>query len=358
MKQNINSKKWGILLIVLFIIGLFSGGLINYIVDPFFHYHSPNDSFAYTLNGDYERYYNDGMERHFDYDAVIIGTSMTENFKTSLFDELFDCKSIKLPFTAATYKEIDGNLERAFSYNPDIKYVLRAIDYLKLTEDYDAMWTEITYPTYLYDNNLFNDVNYLLNKTVITEGSLPAIIDGIAGKESTSLDEYANWNDKFDFGKDALDKIYTRPDKNPDAFPFTEEIALNLNETLEKNILETVKNHPKTEFYFYFTPYSFYFFDQQNQYGMLNAYLLAEKQAIEKMLSYENIHLYSFFLNTDLIFNLDNYMDIHHYNGNISDEILYWIKNNEYEITKENYEEYCAKEWEIYLTCDYDKYFE
>ena len=44
-------------------------------VDPFFHFHKPVSSLSYPLVN--ERYQNDGIARHFDYDAVITGTSMT-----------------------------------------------------------------------------------------------------------------------------------------------------------------------------------------------------------------------------------------------------------------------------------------
>ena len=57
-------------------------------VDPFMHYHKPIISkFFYSL--DNQRSQNDGIIKYFDYDAIITGTSMIENFKTSEFDKLF-----------------------------------------------------------------------------------------------------------------------------------------------------------------------------------------------------------------------------------------------------------------------------
>ena len=54
-------------------------------VDPFFHYHSPRtDEFYYTL--DNQRSQNDGIVKHFDYQGIITGTSMVENFRTSEAD--------------------------------------------------------------------------------------------------------------------------------------------------------------------------------------------------------------------------------------------------------------------------------
>ena len=40
-------------------------------MDPYFHYHGPFSSFSYRLYE--ERYINDGISRHFNYDAIITG---------------------------------------------------------------------------------------------------------------------------------------------------------------------------------------------------------------------------------------------------------------------------------------------
>ena len=77
-------------------------GLCTAVIDPLFHYHRPLSFLSYPLHN--QRYQNDGILRHFDYDAIIIGTSMTENFKTSEFDRLWNLSSIKVPFNGGHYK--------------------------------------------------------------------------------------------------------------------------------------------------------------------------------------------------------------------------------------------------------------
>ena len=67
---------WGLIVVA----ALCALGFLVYRVDPFFHYHKPDTSrYYYTL--DNQRSQNDGIIRHFDYDAMIIGSSMTENFR-------------------------------------------------------------------------------------------------------------------------------------------------------------------------------------------------------------------------------------------------------------------------------------
>ena len=71
-------------------------------IDPLFHYHAPLEQYQYPLTE--ERYQNDGIVRHFTYDGIITGTSMTENFKTSEADALFDAHFIKVPLAGALHK--------------------------------------------------------------------------------------------------------------------------------------------------------------------------------------------------------------------------------------------------------------
>lgn len=83
-------------------------GLVVVVVDPYFHYHKPFSFLSYRLYE--ERYTNDGISRHFDFDAMITGTSMAQNFKPSEMDELFGTNAVKETFSGAGYQELSENL--------------------------------------------------------------------------------------------------------------------------------------------------------------------------------------------------------------------------------------------------------
>ena len=64
------------------------------VIDPAFQYHMPFGNIKAVYSN--ERYQNSGMTKHFEYDSVIVGSSVTSNFRVSWFNELFDCKTLKL----------------------------------------------------------------------------------------------------------------------------------------------------------------------------------------------------------------------------------------------------------------------
>lgn len=345
-------KKFFSLLILGIIFVLFIIMSVMIIVDPYFHYHKPLKILKYRLGN--ERYINDGIIRNFNYNGVITGTSMVENFKSSQFDKLFNVNSIKIPFAGASYKEINENLERALSRNKNIKIVLRSLDYEYLLSHVDTMRFN-NYPEYLYDDNYLNDYKYLLNKDIIIKGLGTVVYYTLKGKETTSFDEYSTWN--LGFGKEKVLSRYKREEKVNKKNTLSEEEKRIINENIQKNIISLSKNYPNVKFIYFITPYSIIYWDSINQQGNLEKQIMAEQYVIEKLIEIPNIELYSFYNNYDLITDLNNYKDFIHYISKINDQILEWIFKKEYIITKSNYKEYINKNLEFYKSYDYDKIF-
>lgn len=168
MEQQ-KARKWFQNCIMMLVVLLVLIVTVVVFVDPYFHYHKPIPFLSYRLYE--ERYINDGISRHFEYDTIITGTSMAQNFKPSEMDAIFGTKSVKEPFSGAGYRELSENLDRALQRNGELKTVLWAVDYNGLLREYD--WEKYEdYPEYLYDNNPFNDVAYVFNKAILYHGVL------------------------------------------------------------------------------------------------------------------------------------------------------------------------------------------
>ena len=78
------SKTFSLLSLFLTLALLLVAGVTVWIVDPFYQYHKPLADLQPLVNR--AEYQNVGMARHLDYDSVITGSSMTENFRASWFD--------------------------------------------------------------------------------------------------------------------------------------------------------------------------------------------------------------------------------------------------------------------------------
>ncbi len=352
-----SNKKWSILTLCI------TGGLLvclaafTAVIDPYFHYHKPLKSLAYPLNN--ERYQNDGILKHFDYDTIITGSSMAANFKTTDYERIFHTDAVKTVLHGATFREIGEMLSRAMKANDGIERVIWPLDYNRLLWEKDKMFQkEEEYPYYLYDNYLYNDVYYLLNKEVLKDASIGVLKYTKEGNKTTTFDEYGNWTQRYPQGKTYVDGSYKRWNRLDTVETMTQEDYEVLKENLEQNVLSVVRENPDVDFYLFFPPYSIYYWDSLHQEGLLEKQLTIEKAAIEQLLGYDNLHLFSFYNNTDLICNLDNYCDMLHYGEDINTQILQWMAEGEYLITEENYEEYCDFNREFYTGYDYDALFQ
>lgn len=320
-------------------------GLCTAVIDPLFHYHSPLPFLSYPLNN--QRYQNDGILRHFDYDAIILGTSMTENFKASEFDRLWNASAIKVPFNGGHYKEMDRAVRQGLKSNPKVNYVLRCLDYYFL-DDKDTMRTDVEYPEYLYNDNPLDDVRYLLNKEIFLDFTKPVIGRSLAGKPSDNFDAYSNWNAEYSFGKEAVLASYTCSDVLLPMEHATEEERERLKANLEQNVLRTAREYPQVTFYFFFPPYSICEWERFFYSGQLDKMRELEEVVIEELLPCENIQLFGFLDCYDITCNLDNYKDTTHYGEWINSQILQWIARGEHRLTRENYQDYLAKTREFY----------
>ncbi len=327
--------------------------VLYYIFDPYFHYHKPFSFVSYRLYD--ERYTNDGISRHFDYDAIITGTSMAQNFKTSEMDELFGVQSVKETFSGSGFQETSDNLRRALERNENLKTVVWSLEYNGMIRD--KGWTQYEgYPMYLYDENPWNDVSYVFNKSVLYHGVLVNMAMTVLGIPSTTMDDYSAWDKET--GYDYIMSNYDRWEEKADMIEgLTEEERIMVTANIKENFVELVKEYPDTTFYIFYTPYSIYYWDFLNQEGMMQMQFDAEQIATELLLECPNVRLFNFYDQYVVITNTDNYRDKEHYSPEINTKILEWMASGVGLVTKENYLERLEIEKEYYLNYDYESIF-
>lgn len=347
-----SAKKWNVIVIIglLAVLVLLSG--FTAYVDPFLHFSSGRDFLEYPLKD--ERYQNDGIARYYEYDSIITGTSMCQNFKCSEFNALWNAAAIKIASSGASYHESCETIGRALSRHDNIKNVLCSLDgnrlnYPPLYEEYDG------YPTYLYDDNPFNDVNYLLNKEVLPK-AVAVLNYTRSGQKTTTMDEYGRWNQYASFGRESVLASFTLLDESDEALVLTEEDLQQIRENVNTNFVELAEAHPDTTFYLFFPPYSICYWEAMVRTKQLNAQLEAQRTAVELLLTAPNIQVYDFSDRLDITGNLDNYTDTLHYGEWINSEILQMIAAGEGRLTGDHFMEYYDAVEKMYSEYDYTQY--
>lgn len=347
-------KSFFITSLSLLLILLVAFSAVTAIVDPFFHYHAPLDSLAYPINN--QRYQNDGILRNFDYDSIITGTSMTENFSASQWNILFDAKTVKVSLSGSYLKESTDRLDTAFSCNNHIKYVVRSLDFYSIVASKDTV-SDFDYPAHLYDNNIFNDVKYVLNKSVFFNRTWQVFSDTSDGKTTSDFDDAFNWSNYFSYGKQPILERYHRCEKSSIVRTSFDDQKQTIRENIEQNVIRLAIDHPETEFYLFYPPYSIVTWDSWNQQGNLPRNIEIMRYVSELLLEYDNIHVYSFNDDFNTICNLNNYKDLEHYGDWINKEILDNMKNKKGLITAENIHSHFDSLMNFYSNYNYDAIF-
>lgn len=286
-----------------------------------------------------ERYQNPGILKNFDYNTIITGSSMTENFRVSWFNDE-ETKTVKVPYSGAYSKDINNVFKMAFATH-DIKTVYYGIDIFQIF-NISASKTRSALPEYLYDNNIFNDVEYVFNKDIFYKYTLPNIIDN----EKQDNDLAYNWNERFKFGKEYVLKDYEKisPSKQMPSDYYLQNYSQNM-----ANITEYIEKYPNTKFVIFFPPYSILYYEDK-----IDATIETTEKVVKDLLEYDNVELYYFPNEKSIITNLENYKDYTHY----SEKINYYMyecmcKTGKHKITKQNYEEEINKLYDIISQYDY-----
>lgn len=342
-------KDFLYLIMYLMIGGILLAGFI-FCVDPFYHYH--RSWFGLPTVMENAVYQTPGAIKHFSYDSVILGTSMTENFHASWFEEM-GWETAKFSYSGARTDDLKALLELLYGRAESPAHIVIDINTYQLTEPANSSFGER--PEYLYDNSILTDVYYLYNFDVVLE-SLRRVADGIRGIES-NLDDAYTWEDEFYFGKsqvfDSARQIKQQLLEEGTRTVDLEEMLLRCDENLD-NIIPFIEAHPETRFYFFYPPYSILYWEQEILKGDLEEMLTVYAHSISRLLVYENVSVYYFQDEFEIISNLDNYRDVGHHRPEYNRYIYECIRDGKKLVTKENLREYIENVYQYVIAFDYD----
>lgn len=331
MEKNMNTDQKFIRSFFIRTLILLAAVITTVIVfDPFYQYHKPLPGLKAVLTD--KEYQCIGTLRTFDYDALIVGSSVCENYNNKWFDDAFGCTAIKAIRSYGATADLSYFLDNAYAER-EIQYVFYNIDPSSLSASTEPTFVSTGCPMYLYDKNRLNDYPYVLNKDVLME-KIPYMLafSFIGDYDEGNSYNWAQW--KY-FGQDMAMGMYTRL---PSVKKMQPETANSAN--LAGNIAlltAQVEAHPETTFKFFFSPYSMLWWDNAFRTGERDAVIYNEKQAVKALLQYDNAEIYFYQDDREIITNLDLYMDMVHFSKDINYYVFDKLAKGEDRLTEDNY---------------------
>ena len=332
-QKKMQPKRWLGGFLGIFLAGLAGCMALVIWVDPFFQYHKPLAWFPYLVDNQVNQ--NPGLAKHMDYDGILIGSSMTASFNTDWFEELMGMKTQKLSYNGSYPKDLSNIMQLVFDAKGDqVKAVYMAVDQSTFSADPEE--TKFPVTDYLYDDNVFNDVPYLLNKDVLLDYILRPLADR---KDASDWAELYKpwWTDEYYNKANVLMYYEAAEEKQEEEALAADYFKDAVEENLQKNILPYIEAHPETEFYIFYPPYSILFWNDVTREKELEAVIGRLEYMTERLLNYENVHVFNFLGKEDIICNLNNYADYMHYHKNVCRYITECFATGENELHPENY---------------------
>lgn len=257
------------------------------------------------------RYQNPGIARNFDYDSLLLGTSVSANFKTSQFDEAFSAETAKIIYLDGHFSEFKRVMDIARETH-DVKQVFWGIDSNILLRNDDEF--DIEMPEFMYHSGFSEDMQYLFNKDIFMLNTMNVLGKTISGGGDT-LDSAYSWGEDQEWSTNKALRAYNRAEPQ---IELKNDIFLDdMNENIDI-VTEIIEDSPETEFYLFMPPYSVLFWDNAIRQGIHEAILNAQEQALTRLAAYDNVHLFYFMNDAKTITNLDNYTDSVHYSPAIN----------------------------------------
>ena len=342
------SKKWTITMLSVIVLSLVVFAGIMYWMDPLLHYGAENDTITYYEYG--EMYSNPGIAKHYTYDAVMVGTSMIENTDVDLCDELFGCNMVRLPYSGGTTFNMKTIMDVCFASGNDIKTVFWELDEFQIF----GSATEPRYPLpeYLYRMDHKEDLSYLLNLDIFYHYSMNNILGMMQGEAQPA--ERRGKTLTGTFSAEATLAGYSRPDQSANIHSFYNS---TLPQTVDANLCNLdalIQAHPETDFVFFMPPFSVLYWDRELRNGTFESTMDGVQYALEHLLTYENVCIYFYQGEEEIITNLDNYKDYSHYGPWINDLITQYISEGRNQVTKDNLEQLIGDIKKIIYSFDFE----
>ncbi|MBQ8783673.1 MAG: hypothetical protein IJZ57_07885 [Clostridia bacterium] len=315
-------KKWAISTISFSLVLLLILSSITFIVDPLYQYrYDKNDK--YYLNPQFSCA---GLIKNYNYDSIMLGSSMTQNFDPDLFKEKMGLDLLKVNIGGMTVPETCFYL-KYINEHSSCKKVFVSVDLQRFAIHPDN--AEFNIPEHLI-NGYSDDYRYLLSSEVYTR-FLPVdlIIKGMEAlditvpsfiKSSTDIDEIGAWHSDFSIGENAVLKSLEKRGYGVSKIEADGvETPVNANVDLLFSTISELNNN--TEYVLFFPPYSSLYWIYAKDNGHFDAFCDAKEKIVTLAQQYQNVSVYDF-QSFELTTDLDNYRDISHYSKEINDYLV------------------------------------
>lgn len=307
---------------------------INYAIDPWQYFRKAPYQPELSANA---RYQNPGLARYYDYDSIVLGSSQTANFYPAALRDALGFEAIRLAIAGGTPYEQRLLLDMAVRRGT-LKHVLWGIDVENFGGPVDRVYSGTgPFPWHMYDHAPWSVARYLVNgenlrasMRILRDLRQRLAVDGV-----DALESLGTWDKVGKFGRGQVIASYLNAPQISGAESMNGDAELDgMKKSFAANVLAPIDAAPNIDFVVFLPPVS-----------ILNWKAIRERHptTYEPLMQFaahvrrelvvrDNVRLFDFQDLTEITFDLDRYMDLRHYAGDVNRYIVDSIAANRHRV--------------------------
>ncbi|CAJ99973.1 hypothetical protein [Helicobacter acinonychis] len=341
------------LIIVSFCLSLFIGvGLFNYAIDPFLYFRKAKYPIDWHERVGGSLLPFEGVVKHYSYDSLLIGSSISLNFNLKDIHNLLGLKKpIKLTASGINIKEVLPLLSFAFKHQP-VDTIAMDLALLRWGSSHKRSKYFFEYPyfigsfVYLYNFRVFENAFFYFstNYLKIKEKSFCKLDSWLQVYDfcNSVLNRYDfdfmfNHNNPYDYTLHNVKKSYLSALKNPNELVWDEEGTHKVTKQLE----DFIQQHRDKHFILWTRTDSLLKYKVPSHTILINNLNIIHN-ALKTLLKYPNVEIHD--LRTmPFTKEIERYKDIGHYDPIGSKEVLQAIASKKYLLNQNNIDAFNQK---------------
>ena len=325
LDRELNCGKW-FRIVAIFTLTLVCGAaLCVFIFDPYYRYRWPSiyKPLYYKSYATAPRLF-----RQFDFDMLMLGSSMAGNFFLSDIDKEFGCKSLKISADGASSYDLKKMFDTAVAAKGSkIKQVIYLLDIYavnkpqKRYEKFDYMYRNDYSEEYryLFDKEALKSVYYIIKR--------PFRLKGTRKYQAEFNRMFFSEHDKSRYSmaqviKSARECVADGV-RAASGYPGYRNIV-------ETEILSMFDCHPDIKFTVIMPPYHLYTLCLSEYFGESESFLKQKTEILSELVKRKNVRVIDLQCDPQIVCDGSYYIDVQHYSSALGKKILKWAAEGKY----------------------------
>jgi hypothetical protein len=278
-----------------------------------------------------------GLARHYPYDAVVTGTSTSNNFRPDDLAAGFGWHAMNFAIAGSVIREQRAVLDVALATGK-VRSVFWGLDPFAF-----RVVPARGFPYYLYREPGWRTAPYLLSLGALLHGVTTMRLPDAKRTSLAQWNEERNWDRQYTYGRVQLLGAWEhRNVVDPSALPETSALADAL---IAETVSSLVRAHPSVQFRLVLLPYSI-LFDKlllDERPAEFDATCRLDAAIVDAAGTLPNASVYSFRDDEAITLNLDGFKDLLHFSGEVSRQIVRDVAAGRRLVTAETFDRGCTR---------------